>query len=190
MHQLILASASPRRLQLLGQIGLQPQVVAADIDESRQDGENDGDYVKRLAGAKARAVASDYPHAVVIGADTIISLDGHLIGKPRDKADAFSIWRSLGGRTHQVLTAVAVVHRQQLTVRLSRNNVSFVEISEPAMLHYWQSGEPQDKAGAYAIQGLAAQWISRIEGSYSGIMGLPLHETAGLLKKAGIGTLL
>ncbi|HEY9033190.1 MAG TPA: nucleoside triphosphate pyrophosphatase [Pseudomonadales bacterium] len=186
MKPLILASASPRRLQLLAQIGLAATVMAADIDETPQAAENDRDYVLRMAAGKARAIAMQRPDALVLAADTVISLDGRLIGKPRDRDDAFAIWRALSGRCHQVLSAVALLDDGRLQTAISCSEVQFAVLDATDMAAYWDSGEPQDKAGAYAIQGLAACWISEIRGSYSGIMGLPLFETAQLLGKAGV----
>ena len=185
MASLILASASPRRLQLLQQIGLEPVVVTADVDETPLAHESAIDCVQRLALLKARAIAEQYPQAIVIAADTIGLLDDRLLLKPRDFADAKSMWQAMSGNSHSVMTAVAVVADGYEKVILQRSEVFFDTISDAAMQAYWQTGEPQDKAGAYAIQGMAAVWVKKIEGSYSSIMGLPLHETAMLLEPLG-----
>ena len=186
MTRLILASASPRRHQLLTQLGLQAQIMAADIDETVKTGETDRADVERMAREKAAAIASIQPDAIVLSADTAISLDGRLIGKPCDESDAMRIWQALSGRGHQVLTAAAVCYSGYCDVAISCSEVYFCDLSRQPLSRYWACGEPRDKAGAYAIQGFAAQWIERISGSYSGIMGLPLYETANLLTKAGI----
>lgn len=188
--RLILASASPRRQALLRQLGLEADVITADIDETPLPDEAAERYVERLAQAKAETVAGRFPKAVIIAADTIIALDGNLLGKPRSKEDAMRMWRQMSGREHWVLTAVAVTGPQGDAVVLNRNRVVFAELGDESMEAYWQTGEPEDKAGAYAIQGYAACWIKYIEGSYSGIMGLPLYETAELLHHQGIKTLL
>jgi septum formation protein len=188
---LILASASPRRRQLLAQIGIEPaEVINADIDESPLLNEPAGDCVKRLAITKAKCVAASRINAIVIAADTLIACDGMILGKPDSREDAFRLWDMLSGRKHQVLTAVAVSKNGEVHTLLNTSEVEFTEITPESMEAYWQTGEPKDKAGAYAIQGLAAVWIKEIRGSYSGIMGLPLYETALLLKQVGIKTLL
>lgn len=184
---LILASASPRRKQLLEQLGLQVAAcLAADIDESIKMQESATVYVQRLALEKAQAIAKQHPKAIVLAADTCISIDGQIIGKPLDFYDACQIWQQLAQRWHQVLTAVCIYANGQYYAALNTSDVYFAQLSAEQMQGYWQSGEPQDKAGAYAIQGLAAQWISEIRGSYSAIMGLPLYETAQLLSQAGV----
>lgn len=186
---IVLASASPRRKQLLEQLGCTVHQQAADIDESVRPDETGHDYVMRMAKEKAQVIVERRPSPyAVLAADTVISLDGALIGKPADYLDACHIWRQLAGRQHQVLTGVALYYRQQSFFALSRSDVQFATLTEQQMQAYWHSGEPQDKAGAYAIQGIAAQWIAEIRGSYSGIMGLPLFETAQLLRKAGVRT--
>lgn len=189
--EIILASASPRRRQLLAQIGIEPMVVTnADIDETPLLNEQANDCVKRLAIAKAQHIAVMNPDAIVIAADTLIACDGHILGKPVSRENAFRLWQALSGRKHQVLTCVAVSYDGEVHALVNTNEVEFAELSRESMEAYWQTGEPADKAGAYAIQGLAAVWIREIHGSYSGIMGLPLYETALLLKHAGIKTLL
>ena len=184
--RVVLASASPRRRQLLQQLGIEPVICVTDIDETVQPGEGADVYVSRLAEQKAMAGthmfdADDW----VIGADTTIAVDDAIIGKPQNFEDACRIWEQMAGRWHQVCTAVAVCHQNACHVRLNRNRVWMDPMSECQMRTYWESGEPQDKAGGYAIQGQAAAIIRQIEGSYSGIMGLPLYETRQLLLASG-----
>jgi septum formation protein len=186
-----LASRSPRRLQLLRQIGIEPRVVSADMDESLLPDETPEAYVRRLALAKAR-IAYDalIPTArgPVLAADTSVVVGERVLGKPRDRDDALTMVMRLSGRTHRVLTGVALMHAG-LSYCLSDSRVSFRPIAPREAELYWDSGEPADKAGGYAIQGLAAVFVSRLEGSYSGVMGLPLFETAELLREAGIDVL-
>ena len=182
---LILASQSPRRAELLRQIGLSFRTEPADIDETPRPGEAPHDYVRRMAEAKALAVKARFPDAVVLGSDTSVILDGEILGKPRDRAHGIAMLLALAGRSHQVLTAVALADRG-LACRLSESRVRFGPIDRDAATRYWDSGEPRDKAGGYAIQGLGAVFVEHIEGSYSGIMGLPLYETAELLGMAGL----
>ena len=183
--RLILASASPRRKLLLQQLGISADVHVADIDETTMAGEAASDYVLRLSEEKAQAVAGQYPDDRVLAADTIVVLDGDLLGKPQSKEQAFSMWRRMSGQQHQVLTAVSLFYQGKIYSCISYNDVLFAAITEESMQAYWQTGEPVDKAGAYAIQGYAAVWIKEIQGSYSGIMGLPLYETAKLLSDSG-----
>jgi septum formation protein len=183
-----LASSSPRRRELLAQIGLAYRTVDVRVDEGRRAGEPPADYVRRLALAKARAGAASAglpPGLPVLGADTAVVLDGDLLGKPAGEAEALAMLARLSGRTHRVLTGVALVGRGEHW-RISESVVTFRPIGEAERLAYWRSGEPADKAGAYAIQGRGALFVARIEGSYSGIVGLPLHETAELLAAQGI----
>ena len=181
---LLLASASPRRRELLWQIGVAHQVASADIDERRRAGESAADCVQRLALAKASALS--HRELPVLGADTAVVLDGEMLGKPHDRHSALSMLARLSGRSHRVLTAVALVDARGSQVRLSDSEVEF-RIIEPAEgARYWDSGEPRDKAGGYAIQGLGAVFVRHLHGSYSGVMGLPLFETAELLDRAGI----
>jgi septum formation protein len=185
--QFYLASKSPRRLELLRQLGLHFEVTPADILEQPQPGESAADYSRRIALAKARAaqqmLATDLP---VLGADTDVVLDSRILGKPRDRADALAILAQLSGRVHQVYSAVAMVQGQRAELALSVTQVSMGEITPAAAAAYWDSGEPADKAGAYAIQGLGAQFVKQIDGSYSGVVGLPLHQTVDLLLLFGI----
>lgn len=185
---LYLASASPRRSALLRQIGVAHAVLVAPIDEGERPGEVPEVYVERLALEKARATArlAQGPTLPVLAADTTVVLDGALLGKPRDRADALGMLARLSGRTHRVLTAVALIARGIERVRTSASEVRFREIDAPERAAYWETGEPRDKAGAYAIQGYGAVFVADLRGSYSGVMGLPLHETAELLRGAHI----
>ncbi|MBL39057.1 MAG: hypothetical protein CMP07_11675 [Xanthomonadales bacterium] len=185
--RLILASASPRRRELLAVLVEDFEVRPADIDERRRDGEQPEDHVPRLAVDKARALARVSPHAWVIGSDTEVVLDGACLGKPGDEARACEMLRSLSGRSHQVYSAVALVGPDcSMKTALSVSEVRFEAIPEDWIRRYAASGEPLDKAGGYAIQGRAAAWISNLDGSYSGVVGLPLFETARLLRDAGL----
>jgi len=181
-----LASASPRRAQLLAQIGVAHVVAVADIDEALLPGERAADYVLRMARGKALAVRARSAALPVLAADTTVVLDEGICGKPRDEADGLAMLERLSGRSHQVLTAVALAADNALAVRLSASEVRFRRLSRAECRAYWQSGEPRDKAGGYAVQGRAAAFIEHLSGSYSGVMGLPLYETAQLLAVAGI----
>ena len=182
-----LASASPRRRELLDQIGVSYTLVRVDVDERVLTDEAPEAYVRRLAEAKAvaglRLVAGQ---GLVLAADTAVVIDDHILGKPLDRAAGLAMLAALSGRCHQVLTAVALADRRQVRLALSRTEVCFRPLSADECLAYWMSGESADKAGGYAIQGRAAMYISRINGSYSGVVGLPLYETACLLQAAGV----
>ncbi len=182
MAHLILASSSPRRRELLSQLGLTFEILSPDIDESILENETAYDYVKRLSLDKAQAVLLHQKDAIVIAADTTVAIDGKIIGKPESKQHAFEIWNALSGREHDVLTGVCVANRHQYLQDVVCTKVEFQKLSPADMEHYWATGEPLGKAGAYAIQGIAAQYISRIDGSYSNVVGLPLYETVQLLK--------
>lgn len=189
--QFYLASASPRRKQLLEQLGLHFHVMTVDIDERPEGGEAARDYVLRVAILKAEAAATMLiePMLPVLAADTTVVLEGAILGKPRDRSDAISMLTRLGGRRHQVLSAVALWNRGALETVLSESQVYFRRIDPEEAGAYWDSGEPRDKAGAYGIQGLGAVFVESLEGSYSGVVGLPLFETAALLAKAGVRVL-
>lgn len=180
---LVLASRSPRRQELLRQLGLRFDVMAADVIERRAPGQSPAEYAIATALAKARVVVSD---AVVIGADTDVVIDNDILGKPRGAADALAMLSRLSAREHQVFSAVALVHGTRSATRLSMTRVNFGPISAQEAQTYWDSGEPADKAGAYAIQGLGARFVKEIHGSYSGVVGLPLFETCELLMSFGI----
>lgn len=185
--RLILASASPRRSALLDQVAVAHAIAPADVDESRQPAEPPRDYALRVAVAKAdagwRAAAG---RAAVLAADTAVAVASELYAKPEDREDCLRILAALSGRTHEVLTAVAVRHAGGLHTALSVSEVTFRALTRSECERYWDSGEPRGKAGAYAIQGLGAVFVTRLVGSYSGVMGLPLAETAALLERAGV----
>jgi septum formation protein len=185
---LILASGSPRRRELLTQAGLTFKVEVADIDESVQPGETPAKYVQRLAVEKAQAVWERHKHEdesddliVVLGADTTVVLDGEILGKPADIADARHMLERLAGRNHQVLTGIAAISRNATVSEVEITQVFFDLINDRELVEYLASGEPMDKAGAYAIQGRAARWIPRIEGCYFNVVGLPLALVTQLL---------
>ena len=180
-----LASQSPRRAELLRQIGVPFVTSPADIDETPLPGESPEDFVRRMATEKARAIHALFPDDIVLGSDTAVVLDDRIMGKPADREDAIAMLLALAGRSHRVLTAVALVHART-DYALSDSLVTFRAISRAEAERYWDSGEPADKAGGYAIQGHGAVFVERIEGSYSGIMGLPIFETAQLLTGAGL----
>ncbi|MCP4980932.1 MAG: septum formation inhibitor Maf [Gammaproteobacteria bacterium] len=185
-----LASRSPRRAELLTQIGVEFEVKATDIDETRSEDESATEYVCRMAVRKARVINDEVvgtPQAYpVLAADTTIALDGDTIGKPADRDQCCCILGQLSGRQHLVLSAVALATQAEIKLRLTRNRVSFRALSTTEIESYCATEEPMDKAGAYAIQGKAAMFIEHLEGSYSAVMGLPLYETAELLAGAEI----
>lgn len=187
-----LASASPRRHELLSQLGLEFEAMPSNIPEERRARESPAEYVTRVARDKARYVAGlvkarELPAHPVLGADTEVVLDGEIFGKPRDRGHGMEMLRRLGGRTHEVLSAVCLIHEDREHAALSVSRVTFAPLTGAEIAQYWETGEPAGKAGAYAIQGKAAAFIARLEGSYSGVMGLPLHELAALLKQIGAG---
>lgn len=192
MPQLLLASGSPRRRELLTQIGVPFTTLNADIDETALQNETPAAYVERLARAKADAgllqLANDpaYPTACVLGADTAVVLDGRILGKPADEAESLAMLAALSNREHEVLTAIAVVDEQHCETRVVSSRVHLRAISAEEARAYWASGEPQDKAGSYGIQGLGAVFVENLSGSYSAVVGLPLCETAEILQRFGI----
>jgi septum formation protein len=183
---LCLASVSPRRRELLSQIGVPHIVAGADVDESVLPGEIPREYVTRLAREKALAVRGAGQLLPVLAADTTVVLDGVVFGKPRDRVDAVEMLGRLSGRSHEVLTAVALADSRGVAERVSTSSVRFRALSVEECSAYWETGEPRDKAGGYAIQGLGAVFIESLSGSYSAVMGLPLFETGQLLQAAGI----
>ncbi|MDP9785679.1 Maf family protein [Pseudomonas fluorescens] len=189
MKPLYLASGSPRRRELLTQIGVPFTAVSADIDETPLAHETPSAYVERLARGKAeagrRALHADVD-GCVLGADTAVVLDGRILGKPLDQAEAMTMLLSLSGREHEVLTSIAVLDGQRCESRVVSSRVRFRSITEQEAAAYWASGEPRDKAGGYGIQGLGAVFVAGLEGSYSAVVGLPLCETAELLGHFGI----
>lgn len=188
-----LASKSPRRAELLRQIGVGFKVLQTDIDESQLVNESVRDYVCRIAKTKVlcceQNLADDMERLPILGADTIISIDGNIVGKPVDSNDCCSILTRLSARRHQVLSAVAMGYQGHVDLKVSVNHVTFRALQKSEILSYCADREPMDKAGAYAIQGKAAIFIEHMEGSYSSVMGLPLFETAELLRQAGIAVL-
>lgn len=189
MPALFLASASPRRRELLTQIGVPFSLLSISIDETPASAEPPDVYVQRLAREKALAGLArvEDGSACVLGADTTVVLDQRILGKPADKADAMAMLQALSGRDHDVMTAVALAGPSGCVTRLVTSRVRFRPIRPDEAEAYWASGEPQDKAGGYAIQGWGAIFVSALEGSYSGVVGLPLCETAQLLDAHGIG---
>ncbi len=186
MPKIALASASPRRRELLSQLGVEFELVRGDIDETQLPGEAATDYVLRLARQKAAAglAAQQTTEPLpTLGADTIVVVDGAVLGKPADQADFFRMMQLLSNRQHQVYTAIALATPDQIWSDTIKTEVWFSELSEQQMLDYWHSGEPTDKAGGYGIQGLAGCFIPKINGSYFAVVGLPLYETAQLLNK-------
>jgi septum formation protein len=197
--RLILASASPRRRELLTQAGYSFEVEAADVDESLREGEEAGAYVRRLAEEKARVVFGRHPthrdetamngapsvegSLVVLGADTCVVCDGEILGKPVDVADTMRMLRRLSGRTHRVLTGVAAVTHAGIVSDVESTEVTFSEIPEAELAAYCETSEPMDKAGAYGIQGYAARWIPRIDGCYFNVMGLPIARVVRLIDR-------
>ena len=182
--QLHLASSSPRRHEILTALGLTFTAAGVDLDESRLAGEAPDAMVQRLAVGKAEAAMGDFD--IVLGADTAVVLGDVVFGKPADEADALRMLAELSGRRHRVMTAIAVSSGARLETALSVTEVRFREIRPDEAHAYWQSGEPNDKAGAYAIQGRGGAFVESIAGSYSGVVGLPAFETAVLLRNAGL----
>ena len=185
-----LASASPRRAELLRQIGVRFEAIVTDVVETPRGDEPAEAYVMRLARSKARrgaelAHARRLPLRPVLGADTEVVLDGEILGKPRDRAHGMEMLRRLSGRTHQVLTAISLLDQDETYDALSASQVTLAALRESDIARYWDTGEPADKAGSYAIQGAAAAFVAHIEGSYSGIVGLPLFEVTQLLRCVG-----
>lgn len=207
-NKLVLASASPRRKELLAGMGITFTTHTTNTDESRRDAEVAEDFVVRLARDKAKQAAADLKIELEVGtendkesdidgktsiailaADTIVVQGDKVFGKPEDFAHAKRIWSALSANSHQVMTAVCLMVDAKIYVKLSITDVEFGSISEPQMQQYWNSGEPCDKAGAYAIQGFGSAWVKRISGSYSGVVGLPLREVNQLLAEIGLNWL-
>lgn len=183
---IILASTSPRRQELLAQLGVDFIIKAVEIDESHHANENPHDYIMRMVFSKANQACADVQDALVITADTIGVVEGEILTKPTDKAHAFAMWDKLSGKTHDIWTAVCasrvkdgiITHQQAIKVV---TQVEFVALTDHQKQRYWATGEPADKAGAYAIQGGAMSWVRAINGSYTSVVGLPLAETAQLI---------
>lgn len=187
-HRIILASASPRRAQLLTQLGVCFDVLPQAIDETPQSGESATELSLRLAHEKAQSALADAGDdgALVLGSDTVVDVDDTLLGKPVNGEDAVRMLLQLSGRIHRVCTVVSVASRESSASRLSETRVQFREITDSEAHTYWTTGEPKGKAGGYAIQGRGAVFVESISGSYSGVMGLPLFETAALLAEFGV----
>lgn len=189
-NAVFLASGSPRRRELLAQIGVPTEVIRVDVDETPQLREGAETYVSRLALAKARAgwqqVAERTEEWPVLGADTVVVCERDILGKPRDRQEAAAMLQRLSARTHKVLTAVALVRGERIATALSLTDVSFRALTADDIQRYCATGEPDDKAGAYGIQGYGAALVTHIQGSYSGVVGLPLAETAQLLTRFGV----
>lgn len=189
MTPLYLASGSPRRRELLTQIGVPFSTLLVPVDENLLPEEPSRAYVERLARAKAQAglaALADPGDAVVLGADTVVVLDGRILGKPQDRAEAVATLSVLSAREHQVLTAVALASTTRVAARVVSSRVRFRRLTRAEIEAYWATGEPRDKAGSYGIQGLAAVFVSQLQGSYSAVVGLPLCETAELLAEFAI----
>jgi septum formation protein len=184
---LILASQSPRRKELLQQLGYDFSCAPADIDESVLPTETPVQYVARLALEKAAVIAQkNAPDVVVLGSDTSVIFGEHILGKPASLSECLTMLKMLSGKSHQVITAIAAVKGERNAVVVVSTDVDFKILSEQEITQYWQTGEPQDKAGAYGIQGIAGQFVKQIRGSYSAVVGLPLYETAQLLSTFGV----
>jgi septum formation protein len=185
-----LASSSPRRHEILAALGLNFTAAGVDIDETRHDAEPVDAMVLRLAVAKVEAARARLKGSVpVIGADTAVAVDDQILGKPRSEDEALTMLRTLSGRDHRVLTGVALAYRGDVSTAISVTKVRFREIGPDEARAYWQSGEPRDKAGAYAVQGLGGVFVESISGSYTGVVGMPVFETATLLEKVGLALL-
>lgn len=193
LPQIYLASRSPRRVELLKQVGISCHILPADIDETALENEAPVAYVLRLAKQKAQACLSKLdsaqPLLPILAADTSVALGASILGKPNDDNDAKAMLKMLSGSQHQVHTAVALAVAGEIEVLVSTTTVEMMELTTEQIEHYIATGEHADKAGSYGIQGSAGAWVKRIDGSYTGVMGLPIYETALLLRKHGIATL-
>jgi septum formation protein len=186
---LLLASASPRRAELLRASGFQFEVRPADVDESVRSGETPRDYVRRVAEAKARAVLPAAGSRIVLAGDTTVVVDGQILGKPSDDADAVRMLRLLSGRWHEVMTAVTVARGTRVRTDVEVTRVEFAPLSDEEVSWYVESGEPRDRAGAYAVQGLASRFVTRVDGSYSNVVGLPVALVYAMLRADGLAEL-
>lgn len=184
--RVLLASASPRRRELLTLIGIAHEVRPADIDESYLEGETPSAHAERLARGKATAVAAAVPDAVTIGSDTIVLVDGQVLGKPRDRTHARTMLRQLSGRSHEVMTGVATIWRGRITSGVETVGVTFRELGDSEIEAYIDTGEPMDKAGAYGIQGYGATIVSKVNGDYFAVMGLPLNRLVRQFEELGL----
>ena len=185
MNTIIIASASPRRKEILENHGIPFKIEVSDVDESHEK-MHPAKLVEELSKRKAKAVFQKFPSEIVLGADTVVALDGRIYGKPQDKAEAREMLKALSGRVHEVLTGIAWVKDGHTFSEVVTTNVKFAQLAETEIDRYIESGEPMDKAGAYALQGKAAVFIEGIEGSYTNVVGLPLYATAALGRRAGV----
>jgi len=183
--QVVLASASPRRRELLRLVGIEHTVIPADIDEDHPPGEAPAVYAERLAREKATAIGRT--DAIVIGSDTVVVVDGDVLGKPHDRDHAADMLRRLSGRSHVVMTAVAVAWRGRTSSGVEEVGVTFRELGDDEIRRYIETGEPMDKAGAYGIQGFGATIVDRVDGDYFAVMGLPLNRLVRLCRSLGLG---
>jgi septum formation protein len=185
LNKVYLASSSPRRRELLQQIGVEYQLVENSVDESLIQGESAEEYVTRLAIEKAKSGQNIVNDGVVLGADTAVVINGKILGKPKDRDDFIRMFQRLSGHTHQVMSGIALASVDgNIEHRISISHVTFRQLSDDEIINYWETGEPVDKAGGYGIQGYAAAYIRHLDGSYSGVMGLPLFEVMELLTVA------
>lgn len=182
---LVLASQSPRRAELLGRLALPFETLPADIDESYLSGETPPQHAERLSREKAQKIAADRPEAIVIGSDTIVVIDGEVLGKPRDQEHAVQMLTRLSGREHEVCTGVAIAHGSRVETGLARVRVRFRDLDERTWMEYVATGEPMDKAGAYGIQGFGSAVVESIEGDYFAVMGLPVVLMLELIERFG-----
>jgi septum formation protein len=180
--RILLASASPRRAALLAAAGFEFEVHPVNIDERWRPGEEPDEYVARVAGEKAARALADRPEALALGADTVVLIDDRILGKPATDAEAGEMLRLLSGRVHEVLTGISLKSREQSAGLVERTSVRFLPLSEREIGWYVASGEPRDKAGAYAVQGLASRFVEQIQGSYTNVVGLPVAAVYRLLK--------
>ena len=187
--ELILASASPRRKRLLAQVGLSFRTDISDIDESQIEGEKAEEYVLRLSQQKARVVQQRYKEGIILAADTAVVLGGDILGKPESQSHGIEMLHRLSGNTHLVLTGVTVLNRCRKKSFLTSSRVIFREISMSEIVWYWETGEPEDKAGAYGLQGKGAAFVSGIHGSFTNVFGLPLAETLSLLREFNVNAM-
>ncbi len=185
LPKLILASASPRRAEILTAVGWKFEKHAAEVDETELPNEKPADYVQRLAGEKAAAVAEKYKNQLVLGADTIVVIENQIVGKPKDLADARKMLRMLSGNWHEVLTGVAIVKDKEISIGLQRTRVKFAQLVEAEIEFLIERGEPLDKAGAYAVQAQAALFIEQIKGDYWNVVGLPVSLVYELVSRQG-----
>jgi septum formation protein len=184
--RVILASGSPRRHELLDMIGIAHEVIPANIDESQRNGERPVEHVERLAREKGAAIAERFPDSLVIAADTIVVIDGEVLGKPRGAAEARAMLHRLAGRTHMVFTAVAASFHGRQESTVEEVSVTFLPLSDSTIANYVATGEPMDKAGSYGIQGYGATIVQRIDGDFFTVMGLPLARLVALLRELGV----